>query len=114
MTSELRASLKELGLYALAKGLDDFLSRGIKARMSPVQVVEAFAALERDDRATKSLISRQKRSRIGEFKPMCDFDWNWPRGLDREGVERALKLRFVDEGASLIIAGAHGLGKTMI
>jgi DNA replication protein DnaC len=45
---------------------------------------------------------------------MCDFDWNWPRGLDRDAVERALKLRFVDEGASLIIAGAHGLGKTML
>jgi len=114
MTFELRAALTELGLRALAQKLDDFLSHGIKARMSPVQVLEALATLEREDRAAKSLMSRQKRSRIGAFKPMCDFDWNWPRGLDRDAVERALKLRFVDEGASLIIAGAHGLGKTML
>jgi DNA replication protein DnaC len=45
---------------------------------------------------------------------MCDFDWVWPKAIDRDGVERALKLRFVDEGGNVIVAGAHGLGKTMI
>ena len=45
---------------------------------------------------------------------MSEYDWNWPDDIDRELVERALKMRFVEEGANLVIVGAHGLGKTML
>ncbi len=45
---------------------------------------------------------------------MADFDWMWPKDLDRPGVEAALGLRFVEEGANLVLVGAHGLGKTML
>jgi DNA replication protein DnaC len=45
---------------------------------------------------------------------MDEFDWSWPTKLDRDRLETALKLRFIDEGANLVIVGAHGLGKTMI
>jgi DNA replication protein DnaC len=98
----------------LAEGLDDFLARATTERFSPVQFVEALVVLECDDRARRSLLRRQTRSKIGSFKPICDFDFAWPETIDRDGVERALKLCFVEEGANLIIAGAHGLGKTMI
>lgn len=114
MTSETAKALTELGLRGLADGLDDFLARATADRWSPVQLVEALVALECDDRAQRSLLRRQSRSKIGSFRPIADFDWTWPKSIDREAVERALKLRFVDEGANLIVAGAHGLGKTMI
>lgn len=114
MTSETTQALTALGLRGLAEGLDDFLARATTDRLSPLQLVEALVALECADRAQRSLLRRQSRSKIGSFKPMIDFDWAWPRSIDRDGVERALKLGFVDEGASLIVAGAHGLGKTMI
>ncbi len=114
MTSDITDTLAELGLRGLAEGLDDFLARATKDRLSPMQLIEALVRLECDDRAKISLLRRQSRSKIGSFKPMCDFDWAWPKSIDRDGVERALKLRFVDEGANVIVAGAHGLGKTMI
>jgi DNA replication protein DnaC len=114
MTSETTNALTDLGLRGLAEGLDDFLARATTERLSPVQIVEALVVLETDDRARRSLLRRQSRAKIGSFKPICDFDFAWPKAIDRDAVERALKLRFVDEGANLIIAGAHGLGKTMI
>jgi DNA replication protein DnaC len=113
-TTDLGQSLTELGLRALGAGLDDFLQRAKKARLSPAQLLEELVVIERDDRARRSLERRQARSRIGNFKPMTDFDWDWPTELDRDLVEAALKLRFIDEGANLVIVGAHGLGKTMI
>ena len=114
MTSDITTDLANLGLRGLAEGLDDFLARATTDRLSPLQLVEALVALECADRARRSLLRRQSRSKIGSFKPMCDFDWAWPRAIDRDGVDRALKVGFVDEGANVIVAGAHGLGKTMI
>lgn len=114
MTSDITTQLADLALRGLAEGLDDFLARATKERWSPMQIIEALVHLECADRAQRSLLRRQSRAKIGSFKPMCDFDWSWPKSIDRDGVERALKLGFVDEGANVIVAGAHGLGKTMI
>jgi DNA replication protein DnaC len=45
---------------------------------------------------------------------MADFDWNWPKKIDREVIERALTLDFIQEKRNLILLGRNGLGKTMI
>jgi hypothetical protein len=43
-----------------------------------------------------------------------DFDWDWPKKIDRELVERALRLGLIEERHNLILTGANGLGKTCI
>ena len=45
---------------------------------------------------------------------MADFDWHWPKKIDREAIERALTLEFLKEGRNFILLGSNGLGKTMI
>ncbi|MEM7201825.1 MAG: hypothetical protein AAF628_16280, partial [Planctomycetota bacterium] len=42
------------------------------------------------------------RSKIGQFKPICDFDWSWPTKIDRELVDDVLALGFVGEAANVI------------
>lgn len=111
---DLHDDLTDLGIRGVAESLDDFIARAKKSKWKPEQLLEEIVRLERDDRARRSLERRHSRSRIGSFKPMSDYDWSWPDGLDRAAVERALSLRFVDDGANLVIVGAHGLGKTML
>ena len=110
--TDLGQSLVDLGLRAVGNGLDDFLRRMKKTR-EPADLLEELVRIEHEDRAQRSLERRQSRSRIGQFKPIADFDWDWPT-LDRDAVDAALKLRFLDDGANLVIVGAHGLGKTML
>ena len=45
---------------------------------------------------------------------MVDFDWNWPRRIDRGAVDRALAGDLVASKDNLIFVAAHGLGKTMV
>ena len=45
---------------------------------------------------------------------MADFDWNWPKKIERDLIERALALDFIREGRNLVLIGTNGLGKTMI
>lgn len=111
---DLAQALRELALRGLAEGFDDFIARVTKLRLSPTQIFEELVRLERLDRSRRSLERRQARSKLGAFKPMADFDWNWPTTIDRALVEQALSLRFIHEGANIILLGAHGLGKTMI
>ncbi len=111
---DLKEQLTQIGLVALADGSDDFLARASKGRFSPRQVVEEIVRLELTEGAKRSLERRLERSRIGRFKPIADFDWNWPKKIERDVIERALTLDFVEEHRNLVLLGANGVGKTMI
>ncbi len=112
--NELTQELARLGFYCLAGELDDFLARAIKGRWDPRTLIEEMARREATEKARRSLERRLRCARIGRFKPMADFDWNWPEKIDRPLIERALTLDFIREGRNLILLGANGLGKTMI
>lgn len=106
--------MAQLGLRFLAEELDDFLARATKKRHTPVQLLEQLYLLESTERARRSLQNRLTRSRIGRFKPMADFDWNWPKRIDRTLVESTLQLDFLAENRNVVLVAAQGLGKTML
>jgi len=112
--NELPTHLRSLGLHATAASLDDLLARATQQRLSPRDLLEALVQGEMLERSRRSLERRMLRSRIGSFKPMADFDWNWPKKIDRPLIERALALDFLREGRNLVLIGSNGVGKTMI
>ncbi len=111
---DLPAQLSRIGLRATAGQLDDFIARATRQRLSPRALLEQIVHAETTDRAQRNLQRLLRQARIGRFKPMVDFDWNGPKKIDRELIERALTLDFINEGRNLILLGANGLGKTMI
>jgi len=113
-TPELAVRLAQIGLRTLPSTLNDFVARAIKARWSPHQMLDELARAEEAERSRRSLERRLRQARLGRFKPMADFDWDWPRKVDRPLLERALTLDFIPEGRNLILIGTNGLGKTMI
>jgi DNA replication protein DnaC len=113
-TTELKEQLGQIGLLALAECVEDFLARAVKGRLSPRQLVEELVRLEQTEGAKRSLERRLQRSRIGRFKPLVDFDWSWPKKIERDVIERALSLDFLEDGRNFVLLGANGLGKTMI
>jgi DNA replication protein DnaC len=113
-TNDLTAQLKQLGLLLTANSLDDLLARAATGRWSPRQLLEEIARSETADWARRGLERRLTQARLRRFKPMADFEWNWPKKIDRPLIERALTLDFLTRGRNLILCGAAGLGKTMI
>ena len=112
--TDLAAQLGSLGLRALPSQLDDFLARAANACWSPLQVLQQLSDAEIRERAQRSLERRLRRCGLKNFKPMADFEWNWPKRIERETVERAFTLDFLARARNLILIGANGLGKTMI
>jgi DNA replication protein DnaC len=76
--------------------------------------VEELLEVEEEERSRRSLERRVHNAKIGDFRPMADFEWSWPTKIDRDLVDEVLRLDFVAEGANVILVGPNGVGKTMI
>jgi DNA replication protein DnaC len=113
-TTDLAAALQALGLWRIAEELDDFVARATKSRWSVVQILSELGRLEAQERARKSCERRLSRSKLGRFKAMADFDWNWPKKIDRAAVERVMSLGFLERAENVVLVAPQGVGKTMI
>jgi DNA replication protein DnaC len=112
--TELAEQLQALGLLRTAEDLDDFLARATKQRFSPQVLLEELARQEIAERERRSLERRLRAAKLGRFKPIDEFDWNWPQKLDRAVLDRALSGGLVRERENLILVAAQGLGKTLL
>ena len=70
---------------------------------------------EEEERARRSLERRIKDAKTGRFKPLADFDWDWPSQCDQQSVQRWMSLAFLKEATNLILTGpTNGVGKTLL
>jgi len=71
-------------------------------------------AWEENERTQRSLERRIKSARVGRFKTMADFEWDWPRQCDQQTVQRWMSLTFLEDASNLILVGPNGVGKTTL
>jgi DNA replication protein DnaC len=103
--AELETTLKHLRLFGCLAHLDELQNEPWLARL---------LTLETEERTRRSLDNRTRLAGLGSFKALCDFDWAWPKKVDRVLVEDLFTLRFVAEGANVVLLGPNGVGKTML
>lgn len=104
----LKPRLRALGLLHVSETLDDVVALATKKRLSPLELMEYLVATEEADRARRSLERRSQRARIGRFKPISDYDWNWPTKIDRDAVEGAIALDFLQERRNVVLVAPQG------
>jgi len=76
--------------------------------------VTSLITWEEEERARRSLERRLAAARIGRFKPLCDFDWTWPKRCDRAAVEDLMALDFLADATNAVLVGPNGVGKSTI
>jgi DNA replication protein DnaC len=76
--------------------------------------IENLVQWEEDERSRRSLERRLQDAHIGRFKPLCDFDWNWPTRCDRIAVEDLMSLDFLKEFTNVVLVGPNGIGKSTL
>jgi DNA replication protein DnaC len=106
--------LRQLGLVHTATELNDFIARATQKRWSPVVQLERLAHAELEARLRQRVERRLRDARLGRFKPMADWEWDWPKQIHRPTVERVFTLDFLTKRENVILVAAHGLGKTML
>lgn len=103
--TERRARLRALGLYGLAVQDDALLAE---------PWLEQVLDIERRERQRRSLKRRLDNARLGAFKPLADFDWQWPKRLDRALLDELASLAFLADASNVVLLGPNGVGKTML
>lgn len=102
----LRERAKALRLYGLLAHWDEL---GETATW-----VEPLIAWEEAERQRRSLEHRLRSAHLGHFKPLADFDWNWPKHCDRTAIEELMTLAFLLEPANAVLVGPNGIGKSTV
>jgi DNA replication protein DnaC len=102
---ELKRRLRQLGLFGLLAQAEELLLEPWLARLLEI---------EESERLRRSLKRRLDAARLGSFKPMADFDYQWPKQLDRSLLDDLFTLEFLEQAANIIVVGPNGLGKSMI
>src|SRR3984957_15334821 len=97
--------LRRLNLHGLLAHAEELIGEPWLARVLEI---------EDSERQCRSLKRRTDNARLGKFKSLADFDYNWPKQLDRTLLEELFTFDFLEQGANIIIVGPNGLGKTMI
>jgi DNA replication protein DnaC len=101
----LKQRLRKLNLYGLLAHVDEIATEPWLARVLQI---------EESERLQRSFKRRLDNARLGAFKPMADFDYHWPRELDRTLLEDLFTFGFLEQAANVVIVGPNGLAKTMI
>ena len=69
---------------------------------------------ELTERKQRSLERRLASAKLGRFKPLTEFDWQWPQKIDQQAVQRLMQLEFITEASNIIFIGGNGVGKSTI
>jgi DNA replication protein DnaC len=104
-TDSLKERAKALKLYGLLAHWDEVFE---------ADWLEPLIRWEEAERARRGLQRRLSNARLGRFKLLADFDWNWPKQCDRQAVEELMQLGFVEEAANAVLVGPNGVGKSTI
>jgi DNA replication protein DnaC len=96
----IRANYHELAQTAAEQGWGhlDYLQRLIEGEVA-----------RRED---KSLAQRIRRARFPVQKTLDQFQWSWPKKINRPQIQNLFRLNFIEQKANVIFLGTVGLGKT--
>lgn len=109
---EIERALRELRLSGIAETLS---TRVMQAQASQEPFLETFAAMlqdELDRRRSRLMERRYKRSGLDEKVTLADFDWRFNPKLPRAACFELHTLKFIAEGANVLIVGKPGTGKS--
>lgn len=112
--STLYEDLKTLRLHYTAENLDAVTETWGGSKYTPLEILTKLTELELVEKSQRSTNRRLRSAKLGSFRQIAEFEWGWPEAIDKEQIERLLKLDFLEFKRNVILAGAQGLGKSMI
>ncbi len=102
---DLKDKAKQLGFHFMVANWDQYSNQ----LWVPSLLIE-----EEAEKGRRSMDRRIKEAKLGQFRPMSEFDWSWPTKIDRELVDDLFSLQFMKDATNVILMSANGLGKSMI
>lgn len=112
MSDELESNLKYLKLPFMREHHHALAQQATADSWSHEDYLEKLADGEAALRKDRSTQRRVRLACLPVIKTLDQFDWSWPKKINRLKIQQLFRLQFVKEPANVIMLGTVGLGKT--
>ena len=105
-------TLKYLKLPYMRDQHQDLAKRASQKQWSHLDYFEKLADGEAALRRDRSIHRRIRLARFPVIKTLDQFNWTWPKNINRLQVQNLFRLQFIENKSNVIFLGGVGLGKT--
>jgi DNA replication protein DnaC len=105
-------SLKYLKLPFMLEQHQDLSREASKKNWSHLDYLEKLVDGEAALRQDRAVRQRIRIARFPVVKTLDQFNWTWPKNINRLQVQNLFRLQFVKDRSNVIFLGGVGLGKT--
>jgi len=110
--TRLDTQLQQLHLHHIKSHYQAIATKAAEQECSHVdylaQLIEGETAL----RENRSIERRIKNARFPVLKTLEDFQWSWPKKINRSQIQNLFRLAFISTQTNVVLIGNVGLGKT--
>ena len=110
--SSIDESLSYLKLPYMKANLASLIGKASEQQWSHTQFFEAMVEGEGQLRYDNKVARRISAARFPVVKGLEDFDWDWPKKINRTLIQEIFQLRFLKDNGNVIFLGGVGMGKT--
>jgi DNA replication protein DnaC len=108
----LTETLRRLSLTTIAQHYEELGQDAAREGLSHVEYLRRLAEAEAAARYDRSVQRRTKLARLPVLKTLEQFDWSWPKKINRAQIQDLFRLRFIEHNSNVVFIGGVGLGKT--
>lgn len=111
-TPQLRAQLTTLQLPYIREHYEAAAHQAAAQSHSHVEYLARLIEGEAHRRETRSIERRLKFARFPVLKSLDQFQWNWPKKINRLQIQNLFRLSFLETHGNVLFLGGVGLGKS--
>ena len=104
--------LERLRLGSIRQHYPAMLAQAAREAWSHERFLAELIAGEATRRAAGRVARRLKAAHLPGVKTLADFDWSWPKQINRAQVQHLFRLEFLAQHGNVILLGGVGVGKT--
>jgi len=108
----LDAQLHSLQLHHIRSHYQSFATKAAEQQRSHLDYLAQLIEGEATMRETRSIERRIKNARFPVLKSLDDFQWSWPKKINRPQIQNLFRLGFIASQTNIVMIGNVGIGKT--
>ncbi len=110
--TRLDGQLHGLHLHYIQSHYQALATKAAEQQRSHLDYLEQLVEGEATMRENRSIERRIKNARFPVLKSLDDFQWNWPKKINRPQIQNLFRLAFIATQTNVVLIGNVGLGKT--
>src|SRR5262245_6691470 len=110
----LDAQLDRLYLFHVKTHYQDLAGKAAQRQLAHVEYLAQLIEGEAAVRENRAIERRIRQARFPVLKSIEDFQWSWPKKINRAQIQNLFRLAFIATNTNIVFISTVGLGKTHI